>query len=108
MNLPETFTDSPPFEWDYRVASVIERVFGNTTEPTNTVATIKRLAGRVTVADRVEEVDFDRIKVDLDINTSPKNEIERFDENAVDAFFRETFVWQDAFEKEIQTFLKAD
>ena len=105
MKLPKTFSENIPFEWDWRSASLIERTFGDCTEKTNTIVTIKRFKGTLSPPGG-ENVDFDRIRVDFDINTSPEESMPRFGEKDVEDFFNSLNDWHKNLEEEISAFLK--
>jgi hypothetical protein len=92
---PGHFAKCTPFEWDWRVASVSDRTFGERTEAVNTVFTAKRLRGKVIGGDVAEEdePEFDRIRVDVDINTAPTNKRERFESTDVADFLTESNTW---------------
>ena len=104
LNLPATFSSSSPFEWDWRVASLIERPVAKRMEPTNTIITIKRLA--VKTSDRDDTEPVDRIRVDLDINTSHKKTAVRFGKAEVTAFFKSVGSWHTQLAKEVSSFLR--
>ena len=114
FHIPLTFIKTPPFEWDWRLASKIERQIVNLTEQTNTIATIKRQYGDIrqmgNIMSNGEEDDsipspFDRIRVDFDINTSQDNIIDRFEENHVREFFNISSKWHTDFSTEIVSFV---
>jgi hypothetical protein len=114
FHLPPIFIETPPFEWDWRAASRIERQIRNLTEPTNTLATIKRQYGNISrqgnIMSNEEENDstpipFDRVRVDLDINTSQDNVIDRFEEDHVQEFFNVSSIWHANFSMEILSFI---
>lgn len=103
LKLSPTFSSSPPFEWDWRVASLIKRPVAKRMEPTNTIVTIKRLA--VKTGDREDTEPVDRIRVDLDINTSHKKTTVRFGKTEVTAFFKSIGSWHSQLVKEVSSFL---
>lgn len=104
LNLPGTFGSNIPFEWDWRAASHVARSFAGLDEMTNTVITIKRVAGSLTTGEE-EETDFDRIRVDIDVNTIPTNTTERFGGNEVMEFFSSVVEWQRLLEGEMIDFV---
>jgi hypothetical protein len=114
FHLPPTFIKNPPFEWDWRLASRIERQIIDLTEQTNTIATVKRQYGNIgrqgnIMSDGDEDdnilIRLDRIRVDLDINTFQDNIIDRFEENHVRAFFDIASKWHADFSGEIASFI---
>jgi len=107
FKFPAIYLKNLPFEWDWRAASQIERPFGGLKEPTNTIATIKRLIGTLPVAkeDGQGEQSFDRIRVDFDINTLPSNVIARFEDSHITSFFEQAPLWHEEFSSEIFSFI---
>lgn len=86
ISIPNTF--QAPWEWDWRCVNTVVRRFADLEEPTNTIATVKRASGVL-----VSQEPFDRIRVDLDINTTPKNTEARFRGTDTTSFFDEWRVW---------------
>ncbi len=107
LSLPPTFSGQPPFEWDWRAVSLIERYFSKLKEPTNTIITIRRISGKLEEIKAGEELDFDRIRVDFDINTSPNNKKERFGDKQVASFFESAEKWHSDLESELTSFLES-
>ena len=103
--LSDTFSKLLPFEWDWRVASKIERTFGKCVEKTNTVVSIRRRQGKITVEEN-KEIDFDRINIVFDINTLPDDSRARFGSKEVNDFFDNINGWQKELEGEISAFLQ--
>ena len=105
--LSPTFAEHPPFEWDHRVCAAVEREFGDGREVTNTLVTVKRLGGQITTVgpDGARTVPFDRIRVDLDVNTSPNNVRARFGPDEVGAFFERSPEWHRDLEAEVSALL---
>lgn len=101
---PPTFVDPPPFEWNWRVATRIARSFGSCSEETNTIATAMRLQGSIGF-DEDQQLPFDRIRLDLDINTTPANTRARFEADDVSAFFDSMQQWQTDLAEEVLTYL---
>jgi len=75
------------FEWDWRCAARVPHDVCGVTEVTNTIATVKRLAGQV------NGVEFDGTLTSFDINTSPDNSLERFGVPEVEAFYTNSSEW---------------
>lgn len=108
MLLPSPFAETPPFEWDWRAVSLVDRTFGGTTEPTNTIATAKRLIANLEEPNR-EPKTFDRIRVDLDINTTPLHSVKaRFGSSEVDSFFSAMPEWQEELGAGFHSFLRGE
>lgn len=105
LKLPPPFERSRPFEWIWRSASAIDRTFGTITESTNTIVTTKRISGTIGAPGVGEKEQFDRIQIDLDINTRPSNVMARFGDREVGAFFQSAPSWQAELQHEIATYL---
>lgn len=107
FKLPPIFVRNTPFEWDWRSAAVITRSFGNVTEPTNTIATVKRWSGKIIKKDEGEVIQpqLDRIRTDFDINTVADDVKARFDENHIRDFFKEAGSWHDQLSSELFAFI---
>ncbi len=107
FKFPPIFAQNAPFEWDWRSAAVISRTFSNVTEPTNTIATVKRWAGKIIKKDDGEIIQshLDRIRVDFDINTVADNVKARFEESHIREFFKEVASWHDQLSSEFFAFI---
>ncbi len=107
FKFPALYSQSIPFEWDWRVASIVERAFGGLKEPTNTITAIKRWSGNLAKRENQEiaYIPLDRIRVDLDINTSPTNVSARFEETHITGFFEEAGSWHENLSSEIFSFI---
>jgi hypothetical protein len=92
FHVPEPFRTHPPFEWDWRLATRVERNVGGVREPTNTIVAIKRASGILTRGGGTA-TPFDRIRLDVDINTAPDNATARFRVTDIEAFFRACTDW---------------
>jgi len=101
---PPSYQESLPFEWSWKAVNKVARTFGDIEEPTNTAATISRVAGFIS-NQREPEIPFDRIRVDLDINTYPENIIPRFSPPNIEEFFKNAVTWHSALYKEIEEFI---
>jgi hypothetical protein len=89
LRLPPPFTEHEPFEWDWRCASTVNQRIGGDIEPTNTIATVKRVTGTRQGSNDV----FDRIRVDIDVNTPPSRAELRFDQASVQGFYNDAGRW---------------
>lgn len=107
FNLPPTFNERLPFEWDWRCVSLIERLVAELKEETNTNTAIKRRSGYIAVSDEegVKEKPYDRIRVDFDINTSLKNVSARFGEKEIANFFEKAPAWHEELCAEVFSFI---
>ena len=103
LQLPPPFSANPPFEWNWRAGSEIERSFGRCTEPTYTLVTARRVEGTYQVRGE-EPVPFDRIRLDVDVNTTPKDTRARFDEDDVSPFFQEVINWQEELGQQVLSY----
>ena len=92
MLLPPVFRQHAPFEWDWRVASIVPRLIAGEEEKCNTILTVKRSAGRFHPPEG-DEVAFDRIRADIDVNTAPDNTGARFGEREISDFFAKVPTW---------------
>jgi hypothetical protein len=85
LRLPPSVEAAPPFEWDWRCASHGAFVLGDRNEETNVVTTINRRVGSIQSA--TDQTLFDRIHIELDINTSPSDTRGRFEKQDLEQFF---------------------
>lgn len=85
LRLPDAF-NANPFEWDWRCGRHGAMRLANADEETNVLATLKRQSG-IMQAPGAAAVAFDRIMVELDVNTSPANTRGRFPEGPTREFF---------------------
>jgi hypothetical protein len=107
FNFPPTYKHVFPFEWDWRIASVIEREFSEIKEETNTITTIKRIPAVAleSGAHQPSRTSSDRVRVDFDINTSTTNSVARFGEQQIHGFFDQVHLWHDALSSEVFSFI---
>jgi hypothetical protein len=70
FRLPPFFQETQPFEWDWRCASHVNVRVGKADEVTNAIVTAKRLSCEINLPDQA--LAFDRIRVDVDVNTAPE------------------------------------
>lgn len=103
LRLSESFPPDEVFEWDWRAAVVREREFAGVRERTNTIASIKRIAG--TFASPGTHVKFDTLRVSTDINTLPSETSARFTPESVTGFFAESADWHRRLEGELLAFV---
>lgn len=91
-----------PFEWDWRMASRVTRKFASFEEETNTIATVKRGTGTM------GQQPFDRVRLDIDINTAPTATEDRFDGEGIQAFLEASETWHSRFLADVLAFLNGD
>lgn len=129
MIFPKPFSDSKPFEWDWRCASKLERSFNEKEESINFLATLKRRKKAILIMVGLPEADpalesqyvveaqgnlfppeaaspFDEVEFVFDINTSPDNQSARFGGEDVKVFFDKARLWQDELTNNVFTFLE--
>ena len=101
LTMPTSLDQDSLFEWDWRQAHRIQRNFNGKDETSNTIVTIKRCQGKVRPGGvlSADETEFDRLRVDLDVNTSPVNDDPRFDSEDISAFFAEVPGWHKELEQ---------
>ena len=93
LNAPD-LGGGPPFEWNWRIATKIERSFGQFADETNTLVHIRR--ARVTMSALGQPLfEGDTIGVSLDINTNPENKVARYDSDGIRAYLGEVSTWMD-------------
>lgn len=81
------YKDTEPFEWTWRSASETQREINNAEEDLNVVTIITRSKGEMTILGEIKP--FDRIQMNIDINTSPKNQEYRYEFTHVESFFED-------------------
>jgi hypothetical protein len=77
-----------PFEWDWRCATRRALAVAGGDEESNLIATVKRSSGQLQDPRSGTREDFDRIRLDLDVNTLPTNAAARFGANELREYFR--------------------
>lgn len=106
FRIPEPFAATPPFEWDWRLASQIDRDFAGARERVNTVATLKRASGSFVRLGGMEA--FDKVRLDIDISTAHNREQQRFDPGQVETFFRSCLGWQNELWRQMEHALQME
>ena len=103
-----SFSGVEPFEWDWRVSIHVDRNFSGLTETTNTIVTAKRCSGSMRRGGPLgqDEQRFDRIRVDLDVNTIPDDNTPRFNADSVRDYFSEAHAWHVDLEQEVGSFIQ--
>jgi len=112
LNMPTTFSDNLPFEWDWRCTSSIKRVIGSYQEDTNTIAIVNKRTGTIVRTEEeteeessLEEQVLDSLKVTFDINTSHTNTAVRFGSEELEIFLKESPNWHHALRNEVFDFM---
>lgn len=85
LRVPRSLQDPKPFEWNYRTAWRRSLPFDDLEEEVNEILQVRRLSG--VLHSQQGPSTFDRIRVDLDVNTVPLNTRGRFDNGRIRAFF---------------------
>jgi hypothetical protein len=86
LKVPQRAEGKALFEWDWRTASRERRKVGSSEEDINLILSLKRGSGVMSPV-RGSRVTFDRVRVDIDVNTSHLDTRGRFDASRIDAFF---------------------
>jgi hypothetical protein len=102
LHVPTSFDAPPPFEWDWRCARYGAFTIRDRNERTNIVATIKRTSGVMQSA--TEKRPFDRIFVELDVNTLADDARGRFEEHDMKQFFVAAVAEHSRLADELDTF----
>lgn len=113
LHLPASFETHPVFEWDWRIARRGTMHLGDREDSTHVLATVKRASGLLHVAPKPGSADradipFDRINVELDVNTSTADTRGRFGEKEVKQFFSAALDEHTHLAKELATFAFED
>jgi hypothetical protein len=100
LRFPPVFPAAPS-EWDWRTINSVPRTWGRCSERTNTVLIIKRMSGILAKTNGK----FERIRIDVDINTDPKVQEGRFTGEDVSAFHKQAIGWNRELSAEINRFI---
>lgn len=84
---PPAELGAPPFEWTWRCACHRTVDVAGSDELLNEITSVKRLSGLLTRPASSQATPFDRLQIDLDVNTSPTNTRGRFDQSRILGFF---------------------
>jgi hypothetical protein len=108
--VPNIYQRNSLKEWDWRAVTDIEREILGVKERVNTIAAVKRVVGIMVQQSgaTVTSASVDRIQVQLDINTIPTNEVDRFGRKHVDSFYTQVQEWHHDLEVEIGRFILGD
>lgn len=104
FKLPIFYSENSPFEWNWRSVSKTERSINSKTEIINTIAHILRCQGEIRIP-KSEALKFDRIQVELDINTTHDNLHPRFDLTNINSFFKNAVLWHRELSNSIYKFV---
>lgn len=104
LQLPPLYQEHHPFEWNWRAVAAVDRSFGSQHETTNTITKVDRIAGSLS-SSASRQIEFDMIRVDLDVNTEPSNVEARFSEDRIRDFLEASSQWHRDLEQETVRFL---
>jgi hypothetical protein len=102
---PTFYSQNSPFEWNWKSVSSTERNMNHQTEIVNTLVHILRSQGEVRIPKQPEALNFDRIEVDFDINTTHRNPHPRFDFTNINSFFENAILWHQELSESIFQFV---
>ncbi|MHA1789464.1 MAG: hypothetical protein ACTSXT_09575 [Candidatus Helarchaeota archaeon] len=91
-DLPKTFINNPPVNWNHRYVSRIEKMINKKKELLNFIGEINRIQGRLKIDSEIK--DFDRIELKFDINTFQNNQDYRFEQNDLVDFYTKVNKWE--------------
>jgi hypothetical protein len=103
LRFPPSF-EPAPYEWDWRCVQRTRRTFAGLSEQTNTIAIAKRMSGQLAAVGGVP-VTFDRIRLDVDINTDATDASPRFTAKHVEGYFTNAVGWHEQLDQELTSFL---
>lgn len=106
FQVPEPFRTHGSFEWDWRLATRLERSFGGLQEPLNTIVTLKRVSGTIVGGQRTTK--FDRARLDFDISSSHERMEPRFNAEQIDAFFTSSVDWHSELWRQMERGLRIE
>lgn len=92
-NLPETFKENPPVNWNHRYVTRIEKKVNGKNELTNFIGEMNRVQGNLKIDSKIEK--FDRIELKFDINTFQENQEYRFSLDDLNIFYSEVSNWEE-------------
>ena len=97
---PKFYGDNPPFEWNWKVVSNQQITLKNLSETLNMITSINRGTGKLQVKNEIKP--FDRVRLQIDINTTPDNRDHRFDSNHTDSFYSQVVELHDRLFNEVE------
>lgn len=100
---PKLYVENQPFEWNWRTVSHLKKEIDGLSEEFNFITQINRTLGEF--RDKQEVKSIDRIELNLDINSLPKNVENRFGIAEINKFYDSVQTWHDEFIKELTEFL---
>ncbi|MBA7531062.1 hypothetical protein ES705_23273 [subsurface metagenome] len=100
---PQTYTDPIPFEWNWRLVSLIDKTINELPEKVNYITALNRVSGEIT--DTEEVTPLERIDMNFDINTTAKTVEDRFGTKEIKFFFENVDTWHKDLLDEITEFL---
>jgi hypothetical protein len=115
LRMPPSFEARSPFEWDWRCGRHGTMHIGDVDEETNLVATVKRASLRIGLRIGLKTPDapgpgeletYDRIAVDIDVNTTHVDTRARFAQSGIREFFSKAISEHRALSDEITAVLE--
>lgn len=100
---PKIYNDNPPFEWNWRVVSHLNKKIQESEEIFNVITTLNRISAEVREGNSISSLD--RIELNLDVNTIPQNNEYRFDFSKIESFLDLMKEWHNELETEIINFI---
>tara|TARA_R110002033_G_scaffold40631_4_gene81049 strand:- start:229 stop:975 length:747 start_codon:yes stop_codon:yes gene_type:complete len=103
FNSPQIYNENPPFEWNWRVVSHLDKEIQETNETFNVITTLNRISAQVREGNSVSSLD--RVELNLDVNTIPQNNEYRFDYSKIESFLELMKQWHNELETETLNFI---
>ncbi len=100
---PQTYTDTIPFQWNWRLVSLIDKTINELSEKVNYITALNRVSGEI--KDTEEVTLLERIDMNFDINTTAKTVEDRFGTKEIKFFFENVDTWHNDLLDEINEFL---
>jgi hypothetical protein len=97
------YNKNKPFEWNYRSVAKFPCKVGTITELFNVITSLNRVQGHMVQPNFT--INFDRIEVAFDINTTQDNPETRFDMNFIKNFFSEANTLRSSILKDLEATL---
>lgn len=102
---PKFYNENPPFEWDWRSASLIPINILELKDSLNVIITIKRVRGEIGGQSGVSL--FDRLQFTPDINTTDRNTDYRFELTHIKDFLPQALEIHNNLTKQIEEYINA-
>jgi hypothetical protein len=94
------YEGNPPFEWNFRSVGKVNYSISNESEKINVITNLSRVQGHMILNNAPKE--FDRVKVDFDINTVAQNNNSRFTLKSVEEFLEQAVNTQSSLISEVE------